>query len=256
MLALLGISTLASLVASAVLGVRLLRLARRTGEAPELIMGSAFLSAGVLGYVLMLIGTGGAQAMPEAVAMRFFFAGYLAISGGVILTYLFVWRVFRPSSTLARILVGIVCPIVAVTGLPFALPTLGNIDAQPSGLSWAIFWLGHAVRIGAGAWGALEAGQYYLAMRKRLRLGLAEPVVANRIALWGVASLGAVIIFASTAVANSSGGSTGEVMSPGQILLISSVTLCVATCQWLAFLPPSWYVAWVNRRARAAADSN
>jgi hypothetical protein len=254
MLALLGISTLASLVASAVLGFRLLRLARRTGELPELIIGSAFLGAGVVGYVLMLIGAGGAQVMPAELALRFFLAGYLAISGGVVLTYLFVWRVFRPSSKLARVFVGIVCPVVAVTGLPFALPTLGNVNEQPHGLAMVVFWVGHAVRIGSGAWGALEAGHYYLAMRKRLRLGLAEPVVANRIALWGVASLGAVMSFASTAVANASNGSMEDVMSPGQILLISSVTLAVATCQWLAFLPPRWYLAWVERRAQAEAD--
>jgi hypothetical protein len=253
MLALLGISTLASLIASSALAIRLLRLARRTGEVPELLMGGAFLAAGVIGYVLLLIGTGGAQAMPAETARLFFLAGYAAISGGVILTYLFVWRVFRPASRVARVFVGIVCPTVAVTGLPFALPTLDAPGAPIEGVEFAVFWLGHTVRVACGAWGALEAGHYYLVMRRRMRLDLADPVVTNRIALWGLASLGSVVIFASTALSNASSTSMDEIMSPAQILLISSVTFGVATCQWLAFLAPRWYIVWVRGGAAQRA---
>ncbi len=247
MLALLGISTLASLVASLVLGVRLLRLYRRTREVPELIMGSAFLSAGVVGYVFMLVGTGGAEQMPADVAEVSFLIGYGLISGGVILTYLFVWRVFRPTEGWARVLIGIACPLVAVTGLPIGLPTLGNSAALGPG-ELAVFWLGHAVRIACGVWGSLEGGRYWLAMRKRQRLGLADAVVTNRILLWAMAAVGSVVIFTSTAIANAGGTSMDTVMSPGIIVTISSVTFAVATCQWLAFLPPRWYLSWVARR--------
>jgi hypothetical protein len=45
------VATLVSLVTSGVLGVRLLRLARRTGELPELVIGASFLVAGVLGFL-------------------------------------------------------------------------------------------------------------------------------------------------------------------------------------------------------------
>lgn len=254
MLALLGISTLASLVASSVLGVRLLRMASRTRQVPEFLMGAALLGAGFFGYVFMLVGTGAGDALAPEVAHRVFLIGYAAISGGVILTYLFVWRVFEPTSVTARIFVGIVCPIVAVTGLPFALPAVDGSREAQAGLPLMIFWLGHSVRIGSGLWGFLEAGRYYTILRRRLRLGLADPVVTNRIALWALSSLGGMIIFASTAISNASGSSMKEVMSPGQILLISSVAFAVSACQWLAFLPPRRYRAWVSRRAGAIAS--
>ena len=61
MLVWLALSTVASLLASLVLGVRLLRLAVRTGQAPELAMGASFLFAGVIGYALMMIGNPGGQ---------------------------------------------------------------------------------------------------------------------------------------------------------------------------------------------------
>jgi hypothetical protein len=251
MLALLGISTLASLVVSAVLGVRLLLLYARTRQLPELIMGSAFLGAGVVGYVFVLVGSAGADHMPAETARGFFQVGYAIISGGVILTYLFVWRVFRPESPLARVFVGIVCPVVAVTGLPFALPTVTDPGVALSGSQLFVFWLGHAVRIGSGAWGALEAGQYYRSMKRRQRLGLADPVITNRIALWGASALGSVVIFTSTAIANAGGESMSKVMMPAQILLISTVTLFSAVCQWLAFVPPRRYLGWIRRRTRS-----
>ena len=253
MLALLGISTICSLVASTVLGIRLIRLYLRTREVPEGLMGSAFLVAGVVGYSFMLVGAGGAEQMPADVAHLCFLVGYALISLGVILTYLFVWRVFQPGSLVARAFMGIVCPVVAVTGLPFAMPTLDAPGPELQGGALFVFWLGHAARIGSGAWGGVEAGRYWLRMRRRLRIGLAEPAVTNRIGLWALAMLGSVVIFSSTAHGEAVETSMNTVMSPARIVLISTVTLGVAACQWLAFLPPAWYRRLVERRASRPA---
>jgi hypothetical protein len=110
----------------------------------------------------------------------------------------------------------------------------------------------HALRVGAGIWGTLEAGHYYLALRRRLRLGLADPVVANRILLFTFASIGGAVIFSSTAVANAGGRSMEEVMGTAQIVLISTTTFVVAGCQWFAFLPPRRYQAWLSGKAVSA----
>ena len=85
-----------------------------------------------------------------------------------------------------------------------------------------------------------------------MKLGLAEPVVTNRIGLWCTSSFVAVVIFASTALSNASGGAMEDVMAAGQILLISTATLVSAVCQWLAFMPPRRYLAWVGRPAASA----
>jgi hypothetical protein len=255
MLILLLISTLASLTVSFVLGLRLLRLASRTRELPEVLMGSAFLLAGVVGYILMLIGAGGAKAMPPATAESFFFAGYALISIGVVLTYLFIWRVFRPRSGLSRVCVILAAIATLVTAHPIALPGMQQEGFEiPGILGSALFWLGHALRVGVGLWGTIEAGSYYLTLRRRLRLGLADPVVANRILLWTIASVGGAAIFLSTAVSNATGSDMEEVMGTSQILVISTVTFLVAGCQWFAFLPPDRYRAWLARRAEPAAS--
>lgn len=251
MLALLGISTLASLVASSVLGVRLLRLASRTRELPEALMGTAFLVSGVIGYVVMLVGVGGAKAMPPETSEAFFLAGYALISFGVILHYTFIWKVFRPTSSLTRAAVVVAAVAIAGTSHPIALPSLsgGAAPGSPTeGLSAFAFWLGHALRMGGGLWGTFEAGTYYLSLRRRMRLGLADPIVANRILLWTFAAVGGAVIFGATAISNVSGGSVDEVMGTAEILLVSTVTFMVAGCQWFAFLPPRRYLAWLGRR--------
>ncbi len=70
------ISTVASVVVSSVLGVRLLRLASRTRELPELTIGSSFILSGVIGYVVMLVGNPASGAMTVEMAERLLLIGY------------------------------------------------------------------------------------------------------------------------------------------------------------------------------------
>jgi hypothetical protein len=246
-LALLGLSALASVAVSLVLGFRLLRLWSCSRQLPELAIGVSFLAAGVLGYVATVLGNPGTAGLSEVVAYRVMMSGIGLISVGVALTYLFVWKVFRPDAGWARALFWLAC----VTLLFTVVPISGG-----SGTAVQVNFLtvvGDLVRFGGGAWGAWESLRYYGLMRKRVRLGLAEPAVANRFLLWGIASLstGSIFLVTSTVVRLALSPADGSV-TPGVMTLISLLTLLTASNQWLAFLPPARYTRWIESHAVAA----
>jgi hypothetical protein len=242
MMALLLLATLASLVASLVLGVRLLRLAAGTREIPELCIGLSFISAGVIGYVLMLMGNPANPKLTPDQIQLFFTWGYGFISAGVACLYVFIWRTFRRNSSWGMWLLIAGCALTLGTSAP-AVPPPGLEPSLGPG-----FWIGTAARLGAGAWGAAESLRWWWLLRRRLKLGLADPTVANRFLLWGISNVGTFLIFLGT---SATVNTEGETLTLLQIALISSVTLTVAATQWLAFFPSKTYQGWIDRRARA-----
>jgi hypothetical protein len=244
MLALLLLATVASLVASCVLGARLLRLAARTREIPELAIGSSFVLAGVIGYVLMLAGNPATGAVTPEQALRLFTIGYMIIGLGVCCVYVFIWRTFRPTSVWAACL--------AALGVLLILWT-NNDSIDPAGRFSAVFWLGLLGRCGAGAWGAIEALRWWSLMRRRMQLGLADPVVTNRFLLWGLANGATFVVFLSTTLAPQEQTEAGSI-STTQILTISTLTLATAILQWLAFFPSQRYLGWLRQRAGEVAN--
>ena len=96
-------------------------------------------------------------------------------------------------------------------------------------------------------WSGIESGRYYLLLRKRMSLGLADAVVTNRFLLWGVsagaAGLGCAI---STGFQWSTGVVPHEV---GWVLACSSAHgLVAAIGMWLAFAPPAAYARFIASR--------
>src|SRR4030095_10405499 len=88
---LLGIAgSIAFSLACAVVGVRLLLLARRTRHAPELAMGVAFVSSGAVGFTFTVVadllhrghGDVGLVGRLSQLAMIFFFVGYFGLAVG------------------------------------------------------------------------------------------------------------------------------------------------------------------------------
>jgi hypothetical protein len=251
MLALLGLSTIASLAVSLVLGIRLLRLWGRSRQLPELIFGAAFLTAGVLGYIATIVGAGVPGVNPD-LGSHITVAGIGLISVGVALNYLFVWKVFRPDSGWARALFWVATGALAMTVMPLSGYAGQSVPTQLNTLTV----LGDATRMGAGAWGAFESLRYYTLMRRRLRIGLAEPAVTNRFLLWGIATLTTSgIFFATSALVRLHFSPQEGALTPELMIIVSLTTLGVATVQWLAFLPPAFYLRWIEGRASAAESA-
>jgi hypothetical protein len=89
-------------------------------------------------------------------------------------------------------------------------------------------------------------------MRRRVRLLLADPVVANRFLLWG---FGAGAAGFGSALGGVVQWWTGlpPLELPGLMLSSSLHGLAAAIAMWLAFVPNAAYTRWVRSRAALSA---
>lgn len=249
MLALLGFSSLVTLTVSAVLGIRLVRLWSRTRLLPELAIGLSFLISGVVGWSLMLgASVFGGQAGSSG-AMILFSTGYALITLGVVLTYLFTWQVFRPRARWAKHLFFSASAVLFATAIPLHMSLFAS--EQDTLAATLLNGVGAIARIGSGAWPACEALRYWVMMRKRMSVGLAEPLLANRFLLWFGASLAVTVLLVITAVAPPS---APDQMSAALGISISFLAATTGALQWLAFLPPEGYRRFIERRAQSVTD--
>jgi len=232
-------------VPSLVIGVRLLLLARRTGQIPELLIGITVLGIGPLGYGLSILAFATA-ARAGILSATLWGSGFLAVFVGTTALYLFVWYVFRRQQ---RWVLWVV--LLAIAGLALALMSniLQNslVNRTSGGLG---FWIGMLLGMIALAWSSLESLRYWLVMRRRLRLGLAGPVVTNRFLLWGAGSGAAFLGIALLAVMMVIDG-FGAMRTPIANLIVSLHGLAAAAAMWLVFQPPAAYLRFIENRSRS-----
>jgi hypothetical protein len=240
--AILGLGMLAMIVADAAAGARLLWLARRTRQLPELALGSSLLLMGAVGYPLAVAARRGAFGADAPAA--WILAGALAVQNlGCFGTFVLNWRVFRPG---ARWAAGLTGAGAAVLVASIAGPALAAGPAGPGdGGAW--YYAGLAARAAGFAWAAVESLRYHGLMRRRLALGLADPVVTDRFRLWGIASAATVAGFGAFLAGRLAGPHMAE--SPPVLAATSCVGLVAATSLWLAFLPPAAYLRRLAARA-------
>jgi hypothetical protein len=219
--------------------LRLIKLNRRTRERPELLFGLYFGFSGVYYMTFNLPSILGFESW--AVSTEWIIE-WIYILG--VFPYLFFLRsVFRPDSTWASALVGL-CSLLLLAGT--ALGAIGGEDVYSFDSPWFLIqWAGYTTPC---AWMCVEALLSQRGARKRVRLGLCEPIVANRyllLALFGGFQCVACLADLSFA-ADISGNQAVSMVS--DVLLGSSEIASVAVL-WLAFFPPLFYVNWITRRA-------
>jgi hypothetical protein len=219
---------------SLVLGVRLLRLAARTRALPELAMGVNFVMAGTVGYTLLI----------AAESLRILgswtgagsFAGVLALSIGTAAIGLFTQRVFHPESRAARAGLAV---LAAWLVLGIAGSWMLHVERAEGG---AGVWLGHwAPNLGilaAFAWATADSLAWWRGMRRRAAFGLVDPLVANRMLLWGIGSLGMAAVAALHLAASLAGH---RELPPSFVGVVSLLLIVTALAEWLAFFPPRAY---------------
>ncbi|MBW2291883.1 MAG: hypothetical protein JRG94_06185, partial [Deltaproteobacteria bacterium] len=97
-------------------------------------------------------------------------------------------------------------------------------------------------------WTSAESFRYWGMQKRRLRLGLANPVVVERFLWWALSNLATAILGASLIGTLLSGK---MVMRDPFSLFVLNVTGTVLCFTWgLSFFPPKFYVRWVEARAR------
>ena len=225
-LALIGFGSF--VVASAVVGLRLLRIAIRTGEASELAIGTALFAGGGIGHGLIVLSFGlhafSPSVMPIAVLV-----GNASASVGAIALVFGVWRIFRPADRWPQAVVAAIVALLLIS-LFERLRLLAMVPAPP-----IVFWTFTVASGASYAWSALESMRFHAMLQRRMRIGLADAAMARRFLLWGIAGSAALAIHILS-VAN-------RFLDPGTIapaLLIvqDALGLTAAIGIWLAFFPP------------------
>jgi len=231
-------------------GWRLLALWRRTRQEPELLLG--------LGLVLMscvaipLAGVGRLPATTDAsFGKACFAAGMGSIALSSVLLIAFTWRVFRPGAGWAfGLFIGISVAVSAATGwmawVNFVGDELDEIVLRMRPGTLALM----ASLLACFAWASCESFLYHTNLKKRLALGLADPVLVDRFFLWGVSAgantglMGVLLYFVQSGMVL-----LRETVSLTAIALVGTL---MSTAWYLTFLAPASYLERVRKRAERA----
>jgi hypothetical protein len=243
-----AVGGLSFVAVSFVVGLRLLLLAHRTRELPEFAVGMALLLMGGFGYPLTAISRT-ATALADDVRIAIFVSSLFFTWIGTIFLALFNMRVFRPDEAWAKaLMVALAIWLVATFTLESFSPGLHVATFRNEGLGLRLFMGAIGIPL---AWGSYESLRYWELLRKRVRLGLADPLVADRMRLWSIAELSACVINVSTTVA-ALFGIDFAVATLGAFV-IAPLGLLAAASMWLAFIPPAAYLRRVSRAAASGA---
>jgi hypothetical protein len=224
-------------------GARLARLGARTRELPERLLGASFALFGVseILYAVAVFETLHAYETP------IFFVARVAYLPASILIAVFTARVFRSDDARARgfvwllggmVTVGVGGSVLEGDWEGFSLTSVGF---------WSE-WIGYTLPF---AWAAIEAFRHYVQARRRVSIGLCEPLVCNRFLLWSL--FGVIhVISCAIVIGQYAAYERESVFSSTWDLLYAGSTLWALLVMWLAFFPPASYRRWV---ARAVSQS-
>ena len=237
MLVLAAIGGGAFFLASTVVSIRLLLLARRTRALPELLIGSGLLVLGAIGYPLAIAVDATADLPALQTALSMMHALLQTLGEGAIAV--FTWRVFRPEAGWARGLVfGFFGGLAVLAAWQILGPGWAAFAAHKAG-PWEYLTVFTLFALG---WAGAEAMLYHRKLVRRLALGLADAVSTNRMALWSISILSAFSISALVAALRA----TGHEMNPRAMgIVLGPLGLVSAGSMWLAFLPPHRYLRWI-----------
>lgn len=235
------------MITSLYVGVRVMARWRKTRKLPELLLGSALLSIGFFSFALGTIG----KLLFEGTES---FRGVLILIGlgveccGVLSLIAFAWRVFHADAAWARAVAGVltVCVAAAYVGEVASGQYLRYGDSIP--IQGLFVPLGLAARGSGAAWMAFECLRYHGMLKKRARLGLAEPFVVHRVLLWGLA-IGASAVAYATSITHRLVYGTGLREHEWAVAIVSGLALVSAAGIALAFVPPKAYRAYIERES-------
>ena len=245
-----ALSTLIFIVVGTAVGVRILLRSRLDHSLPELAVGAALIAFASVSQPLSVLRVALAGQIPIGASVALQLVATAASAFTVLALYVFTWRVFRPESRWAALLFAGGSALGLWAGVGTAAISYFDATVSPSlvGRWIALSALSYAICFG---WAAIESLTYYVRLRRRLRLGLADPLLVNRFLLWGGACAFAFVID-GVLLAMALGG-TDFNTDPTVRLLVSASGLTNAVAWFLGFTPPRWYVRWMGASEPAAA---
>ncbi len=228
---------------SLVVGIRLIMRSYRSRGLPEFLIGCTYAASSGLGYPLTVT----AAFMPSRAATL----GAMAIGEALIVLgcscfLLFNAKVFRSTARWSVPVAALGSLILAVCGAAVVVAFFSTTDialVTERIRVWTVLFL--LVLVAGQAWTAVEGMRHYRMMQRRLVLGLAEPVVTNRFLLWGISGL---VSLTWNGVVNAYLLAGVNINAhPVPVFAISFGGLVTAACLVLTFMPPAWYVRWLER---------
>ena len=225
-------------VSYVLVGADLIRRSTKTRGLPEFFLGLAFVFNG-LSYLFsdlpIIIGN-------EAIVNEFSFIGRIFASLCALTIGAFTWRVFRAEASWAK------WTFWAVAVLLLAGLTVAAIEGDWEGahpLTYKGFWFEWVGGILPFIWLAAESLHMYSRTRRKMRLGLGDPIVSNRfllIGLYGTLATCTYPIFLWMYIMYERHWIWPDSLNAfaGCIEVISLVTL------WISFAAPAFYRRWVG----------
>lgn len=233
-----------SCVVSLYVGSRTLLVWQRTRGVAELSIGLNVLSISIGGALFAAFVASPALKATSAGPLMFGLMVAMLITHPLAMS-IGTWRIFRPSARWP--LVPIVATVIAMTiyAVIAYMPTVDEVTRSH---------LYEATRLALYTWTAYECFRYSGLLKRRVKLGLAEPIVAHRIKLWGIAGL-AQIPTSALPFIQMLGGGDAKVLSSADTLYVASVLGVVGTGSIaLAFFPPAFYTRWIEGSQPASTD--
>jgi hypothetical protein len=234
------IGYVAFMAACGIVGGRLLFRGLRERLLPEGALGFGFLCSGCVGYLLAVLAAFVPDMSPELgratnhVSNVVIDVGFL----GLLTFMLLVFGAGRPLVTAVAVGTG----AALLTGLAMSL----TVGSEPGS---AAFWIHFVARTFAFGLVGFEGSRQASRMRRRLALGLADPVVANRFALFAAFGFSAAAMSIVVSIGLALFSAPGAPPIPPVALTASALGFASAVWMWLAFFPPTAYLEWVTRRA-------
>ena len=231
-------------VSYVLIGLDLIRRSRETRGLPELFLGLAFVFNG-LSYLFAdlpsIIGN-------EAILNEFSYIGRIFAALCALTIAAFTWRVFRAQAAWAK---GAFWADGALLVLGLAVSAFEGdwVGAHP--LTYTGFWFEWLGGIAPFIWFAIESLSAYSRSRRKVRVGLCDPIVSNRfllIGLYGILATSTYPIYLWMYILYERHG----VWSDPLIAFLGTVEVISLAALWISFAAPDFYRRWIDK-ARASA---
>lgn len=226
-------------------GLRLLRTAARGGGAAAWTCGFGFTLIGLLGHPLHMISGAGSVPVGE-VHQALGAAGSVFIAAGLSAFFAFTLIAFRRTQTWAWIFTGTGVALLFVS----AFGQIGALATAPPEMPSAEATRNWSMSLGilstiCYAWSGIEGIAEWTRARRRVALGLTDPLTANRILLWGVHGVCVTMLNGMLMTLSAQGVNLGESL----LAQIGTACFSLVSCATitLAFFPTRAWASWVRR---------